>query len=59
MRNRFYGNNFDLPIIKNISCNCYVDFYFLAFEVKIQTLKMTIVRGLRIISSNAQTGTTW
>jgi hypothetical protein len=25
----------------------------------IQTLKMTIVRGLRIISSNAQTGTTW
>ena len=28
-------------------------------QAKTQTLKMTIVSGLRIIDSNAQTGITW
>ncbi|CAC9575339.1 hypothetical protein [uncultured Gammaproteobacteria bacterium] len=28
-------------------------------QTKTQTLKMTIVSGLRIIDSNAQTGITW
>ncbi|VVH58730.1 hypothetical protein BAZOLSSOX_1087 [uncultured Gammaproteobacteria bacterium] len=37
-----------------------MSFYFFVFlQVKTQTLKMTIVGGLRIIDSNAQTGTTW
>ena len=37
-----------------------LSFYFFVFlQVKTQTLKMTIVGGLRIIDSNAQTGTTW
>jgi hypothetical protein len=32
--------------------------FFVFLQVKTQTLKMTIVGGLRIIDSNAQTGTT-
>jgi hypothetical protein len=37
-----------------------LSFYFFVFlQVKTQTLKMTIVGGLRIIDSNAQTGTMW
>jgi len=32
---------------------------FVFLQVKTQTLKMTIVGGLRIIDSNVQTGTTW
>ncbi|CAC9650478.1 hypothetical protein, partial [uncultured Gammaproteobacteria bacterium] len=36
------------------------EFLFFGFlQAKTQTLKMTIVSGLRIIDSNAQTGITW
>jgi hypothetical protein len=34
-------------------------YFFVFLQVKTQTLKMTIVGGLRIIDSNAQTGTMW
>ncbi|SHN93400.1 hypothetical protein, partial [bacterium endosymbiont of Bathymodiolus sp. 5 South] len=36
------------------------EFLFFSFlQAKTQTLKMTIVSGLRIIDSNAQTGIMW